>query len=151
MTELVDLDSCVFCRIVMGKEPARIVAETDTAMAFFPLRMLTLGHTLVVPKHHSVNFMDMTELDLSYTMSLAKLVVSRMQETWGIEGLNILQNNGAYGHQRVFHTHFHIVPRWAEDHMSDESWPRDHHVQDEQLDELCRQLRINPAVQVLAA
>jgi histidine triad (HIT) family protein len=43
---------CEFCRIVCGERPARIVGESPDALAFFPLRPVVLGHTLVIPKKH---------------------------------------------------------------------------------------------------
>jgi hypothetical protein len=43
---------CEFCRIVQGTNPARIVADDADVLAFFPLRPVARGHTLVVPKLH---------------------------------------------------------------------------------------------------
>ena len=31
------------------------------------------------------------------------------------DGLNIIQNNGEYADQSVFHIHFHLIPRYEND------------------------------------
>ena len=43
---------CEFCRIIQGTSPARVVADDADALAFFPLRPVSRGHTLIVPKPH---------------------------------------------------------------------------------------------------
>ena len=45
-------DSCVFCRIVAGTEPATVVREWEDAIAFSPRHPVTPGHLLVVPRTH---------------------------------------------------------------------------------------------------
>jgi inosine-uridine nucleoside N-ribohydrolase len=41
---------CEFCGIVADPEAARIVFEDDEVLAFLPLNLATMGHTLVIPK-----------------------------------------------------------------------------------------------------
>lgn len=41
-----------------------------------------------------------------------------MKEALGVEGINILQNNGEIAGQTVFHYHMHIVPRYADDQVN---------------------------------
>ncbi len=43
---------CEFCKIINGTHKARIVCETQDTLAFFPLKPVARGHTLVVPKSH---------------------------------------------------------------------------------------------------
>jgi histidine triad (HIT) family protein len=45
--------SCVFCGIVLRTASARVVCETDAALAFFPESPAVVGHTLVIPKFHT--------------------------------------------------------------------------------------------------
>ena len=50
--------SCVFCAIVAGHAPAVRIYEDDGYLAFLDIRPFTRGHTLVVPKQHSVDLTD---------------------------------------------------------------------------------------------
>ena len=43
---------CPFCQIGRGEQPARIVGDSPDALAFFPLRPVCPGHTIVIPKTH---------------------------------------------------------------------------------------------------
>jgi histidine triad (HIT) family protein len=44
---------CEFCQIVRGERSARVVANAPDALAFFPLRPVCAGHTIVIPKPES--------------------------------------------------------------------------------------------------
>jgi histidine triad (HIT) family protein len=135
--------TCIFCEIIARRAPARIVAESPTAIAFLPLRLINAGHTLVVPKHHTENFFEMTHLDLTYVMSLMKDLTDRMMELWRPQGLNILQNNGKCADQTVFHSHFHVIPRWSYDAASENEWgTREIRTTEKQLEEQYQQLRM---------
>lgn len=50
---MIDVQECPFCEIVQREDPdAREVYRDEHVVAFFPLEPATLGHTLVVPRHH---------------------------------------------------------------------------------------------------
>ncbi|RAS68274.1 hypothetical protein C8D87_102339 [Lentzea atacamensis] len=53
---------CVFCSIMSGDLSARWVARAPDAVAFlpFPTSAPAPGHTLVVPREHSVGVHDAT-------------------------------------------------------------------------------------------
>jgi len=50
------LGACVFCRIVAGQGPARLLLSDDHTLAFLSIAPATPGHTLVVPRRHVVHF-----------------------------------------------------------------------------------------------
>ncbi|HKY14626.1 MAG TPA: HIT domain-containing protein, partial [Microthrixaceae bacterium] len=50
---------CVFCAIVAGTEPAAVVLEDDSCVAFLDQRPLFEGHVLVVPREHHETLMDL--------------------------------------------------------------------------------------------
>jgi len=47
------VDDCVFCKIVAGEIPARIVDEDEQTLAFMDIMPATRGHALVIPKRHA--------------------------------------------------------------------------------------------------
>lgn len=135
---------CIFCRIIAGKEPARIVAETDRAMAIFPLGMVTFGHTLVFPKNHVADLHDARWEDLSDAMWLVKDVAARLKDTLECQGMNLIQSSGECATQTVNHIHFHVVPRNPDDRWYEQKgwfWPRSLKPSGEELDELLGKLR----------
>jgi len=54
-TQLSRNPTCVFCRIVAGKAPARFVYEDDILVAFWDRMPFGVLHYQVIPKHHIKN------------------------------------------------------------------------------------------------
>ena len=95
---------CVFCSIVRGEAPAKIVREWDSAIAFVPLDPVVNGHVLVVPRRHvqdAVESQVLTLLTMSCALDLAR-------ET---DASNIITSIGAAATQSIFHLHIHVIPR----------------------------------------
>lgn len=42
-------------------------------------------------------------------------VANAIKNAFYPDGLNIIQNNGEYADQSVFHIHFHLIPRYEND------------------------------------
>ena len=55
------MDNCIFCRIVSGDIPSSKVYEDDEVLAFLDISQATKGHTLVIPKQHVRNVLEMDE------------------------------------------------------------------------------------------
>ena len=112
-------NSCVFCAIVAGEAPARIVAEDERAIAFLDIFPLTRGHALVIPKRHAANLMETPADDLFaatlLAQQLAAVSVAPPPGGLGADGVNLLQANGAIAFQTVFHFHIHVLPRYPGD------------------------------------
>lgn len=96
---------CVFCKIVAGKAPAKIVTRGLHAIAFAPLHPVTEGHLLVVPKRHVTDFAQDSKTTRR-TMALA----SRLAY-WIGGDCNLITSKGPLATQTVFHLHVHLVPR----------------------------------------
>jgi histidine triad (HIT) family protein len=52
------MKNCIFCKIIQGKEPARIVYEEKDVICFLPKTIQVYGHTLIVPKKHYKDLYD---------------------------------------------------------------------------------------------
>ena len=114
--------SCPFCAIIMGEGRAREVYRDDHAVAFFPLRPATLGHTLVVPRRHIPDIWELPEADAACLSRAVLWVVAALRAAVAPDGLNIIQSSGAAATQTVSHLHALLVPRWAADAMGP-IWP----------------------------
>ncbi|MCK5474765.1 MAG: HIT domain-containing protein, partial [Candidatus Aenigmarchaeota archaeon] len=45
---------CVFCAIVNGAMPAKIVADNEYFIAFLDIQPKAAGHIVIVPKRHAL-------------------------------------------------------------------------------------------------
>jgi histidine triad (HIT) family protein len=102
--------SCLFCRIVAGEEPADVLHETDTVVAFRDLRPQAPTHVLLIPKEHVE---DLTEIDDEHGAVLVDIVkaAAHLAETEGIDksGWRLVANVGPDAGQSVLHLHFHLL------------------------------------------
>ncbi|CDQ45877.1 MULTISPECIES: HIT family protein [Actinomycetes] len=111
--------SCVFCAIIAGEAPAVRIHEDDDLLAILDIRPFTRGHTLVIPKTHSVDLTD-TAPDTVAAMAALGQRIARAARRSGLhaDGNNIAINDGKAAFQTVFHIHLHVVPRRAGDKLS---------------------------------
>jgi len=84
-------------------------------LAFLDIHPVNPGHTLVIPKAHHKDFLD-TPADLqSKLIQVIGQLAPKITQAVGAEAFNLGVNNGAAAGQSVFHTHFHIMPRFTSD------------------------------------
>ena len=112
---------CLFCKIIEGNIPSSKVYEDMHVVAFLDINPVHPGHTLVVPKHHSVNLFDMPEADIAAVFSAAKKIAQAVKDATGAGGINMNMNNDKVAGQVVFHSHIHVVPRFDNDGLR--LWP----------------------------
>lgn len=43
------------------------------------------------------------------------IVANAIKKAFNPDGLNIIQNNGEFASQSVYHIHFHLIPRYKDD------------------------------------
>ncbi|MBS7286009.1 MAG: HIT family protein [Kiritimatiellae bacterium] len=104
-------NDCVFCAIAAGEIPSFKIYEDDSVLAFLDINPFSEGHTLVIPKEHYKNLLEVPPAVLAVLLERVQKVASHIAAALPCEGFNILQNNGAVAGQTVNHIHFHIVPR----------------------------------------
>ena len=116
------MQDCAFCKIVRGETPAEVVFESDTALAFFPPEPATRGHTLVIPKRHVRDFLDLASEDVPGLGDAVLRVGNGLKHELTPEGMNLISSAGSAASQTVMHLHVHLVPRWNGDAVG-EIWP----------------------------
>ncbi len=109
--------NCVFCKIIEGVERAEVLYENEHVVSILDINPVNFGHALVIPKRHYENFLYLPEEEYSSLLKAIKIVAEAVVNAVEPkpEGFNILSNNGFVAGQRVFHAHFHIIPRYAGD------------------------------------
>ena len=109
------MQDCVFCGIVAGQLPAARVLETPKVLAFLDMAPVNYGHTLVIPKAHYQNFLDLPD-DLWTEMGrVSRQVAQALRTVLYAQGFNLGMNNFQAAGQVVFHAHFHVIPRYFSD------------------------------------
>ena len=112
------MDNCIFCKIISGEIPSSKVYEDDKVLAFLDISQATKGHTLVIPKEHVRNILEMSAETAETVFSRVPKIARAVQKATKAIGMNILNNNEEVAGQTVFHTHVHLVPRYgAEDDL----------------------------------
>ncbi len=107
--------NCLFCKIVAGDIPSVRVAQDERAVAFMDISPASRGHTLVIPKAHSTDLLEIGPQDLAACASMAQRIAARAKDVLGADGVNLLNSCGADAWQTVFHFHIHVIPRYAGD------------------------------------
>jgi len=115
MPELTSKPDCIFCQIVAGAKPARIVYQDDEQTAFWDHYPATPVHILIIPNRHidSMNQVDPSDAQLLGRMLLKARDIA---EELGVrqKGYRLLINTERGGGQSVFHIHLHL---FAGDHL----------------------------------
>jgi histidine triad (HIT) family protein len=108
---------CVFCAIVADEAPASIVYRDEIVIAFMDIRPANPGHVLVVPLEHADSMLDISdEAVMARMFSVGRRVAAALADSGvRLEGFNLFLANGTVAGQTVFHTHLHVLPRFAGD------------------------------------
>jgi histidine triad (HIT) family protein len=106
---------CIFCAIVAQRIPSTVVAENAQAVAIMDIHPANDGHVLVLPKVHSTDLFDLPPDVGADVMRLCLHVAQALKASLRPDGLNLLHASGEAAGQEVFHTHFHLLPRWQGD------------------------------------
>ncbi|MFA5997249.1 MAG: HIT family protein [Candidatus Paceibacterota bacterium] len=109
------MESCLFCKIVAGEIPSTKVYEDETVFAFLDIHPVNIGHTLIVPKVHSVNLYETPDETVAQMMVVAKKLSIAIKNALNADGINIEMNNEPDAGQVILHSHLHVIPRFQSD------------------------------------
>lgn len=109
------MTNCLFCKIAQKQIPAEIVYEDDKTLAFLDIRPKAPGHTMVIPKIHAENIIDLPESEVEPLFRSVKLVTEKINRALTPRGFTIGINHGKVSGQAIDHIHVHIIPRFEAD------------------------------------
>lgn len=109
------MSETIFGKILTGEIPSFKVYEDDYVYAFLDISQVTKGHTLLIPKKASANIFETDEETMKHVGAALPKVANAIKRAFNPDGLNIIQNNGEFADQSVFHIHFHLIPRYEND------------------------------------
>jgi len=104
-----DMDNCLFCKIIAGKIPSKKVYEDDKVYVFEDINPKAPTHVLIVPKRHVVGLKEATPEDAEI-LGYCQLIAAKIGRERGIEdGYRTVYNVGPRSGQSVFHLHLHLL------------------------------------------
>lgn len=108
-------ENCIFCKICKGEIPSNTIYEDENFKAFLDISPAAAGHTVLIPKTHAANLLELPDEYASQALIAARKCAKALMQALSCDGVNILQNNGEAAGQTVFHFHIHIIPRFQDD------------------------------------
>lgn len=110
------MTACIFCKIAASEEHASIVYEDNEFIALMDAYPLTGGHCLVIPKTHVTRLDELPAKDRTRLFDIGhKVVEAQKKMGLGVQGTNIVINDGKAANQTVPHLHLHLIPRQSGD------------------------------------
>ncbi len=99
---------CLFCRIVSGAIPAKLVAQSEDCVAFRDIDPKAPIHVLVIPRKH-VSSLDAADDPL--LLGRVALMAAQVARDEGVaaSGYRTVMNTGADAGQSVAHLHMHLL------------------------------------------
>lgn len=103
---------CIFCKIVNGEVPSYTLYEDDKIMAFLDVNPYAPGHTLIIPKEHTLDLESISDNDLNHIMNKARDIAKLVTFKLDAPGYTLIQNNGFV--QEIKHFHLHVIPKYRD-------------------------------------
>ena len=102
------MKDCLFCKIARKEIDSKILYEDEEVIAFLDLDQTPTGHTLVIPKKHFTDYMELDEKTLWKMFEIANKLQSPLMEKLDKPANTLLMNYGDA--QAIKHVHMHIMP-----------------------------------------
>jgi histidine triad (HIT) family protein len=101
---------CLFCKIINGEIPAKLIYRDDSVVVFDDIHPQAPFHKLIVPIKHidTLNALHAEDNELiGHMMQTAKMLAKNLNID--AEGYRVVMNCNAGAGQTVFHIHLHLL------------------------------------------
>jgi histidine triad (HIT) family protein len=102
----------IFVKIMRGELPCHKVYEDEHTFVFMDIMPRSNGHALIIPKIGSRNILDADASDLGNLIRTVQKIARAAMKAFKADGMTVAQFSEPAGGQVIFHTHFHVLPRW---------------------------------------
>jgi len=106
---------CIFCQIIAGKIPSKIVYSDDKCVGILDIRPATAGHILLLPREHYAILPQVPADLVGYLGETSQKLSQALIRAINCEGTNIFIANGMAAGQKAPHVMFHLIPRKEND------------------------------------
>lgn len=102
------MSDCVFCKIVAGELPSRIVEKEEEYIAIHDINPQAPVHVLVISRKHLANLNEGAQHPelLGKMLGAAARIARTLELT---RGYRVVINTGMEGGQSVDHLHIHVL------------------------------------------
>ena len=105
---------CIFCKIVANEIPSKKIYEDEAVLGMLDISQTTKGHSLVLPKKHYDNILEMPKEELDHMINVVQDLSKQLINKLDAKGINVLTNINEAAGQSVLHAHIHLIPRYNE-------------------------------------
>jgi len=102
---------CIFCKIANGEIPSKVLYEDDILLVIMDVNPIRDGHTLIIPKKHYTDFMELDGNTTKHIFEVAKKITNILMEKLKANSVTLLINYG--DDQKVKHYHLHLLPNFG--------------------------------------
>jgi histidine triad (HIT) family protein len=101
---------CIFCKIIRGEIPSKIVYQNEDVVAFPDINPITPVHLLIIPRKHITSLAGMTDAETPLVGKMVK-AANKIAKEQGIseKGYRLTINSGPDAGQIVPHLHMHFM------------------------------------------
>lgn len=104
------MTDCLFCKIVAGGIPAKVVHQDELCVGFEDIRPVAPTHVLFIPKKHLATVNDITAGDRELVGHLFTAAAKVAKERGHADdGYRVVMNTNTHAGQTVFHIHLHLL------------------------------------------
>lgn len=104
------MNECIFCKIINGDIPSKKLYEDDKVLVILDVNPKVDGHSLVIPKEHVTDFMEISDELLAHVYKVAREVSKTLMTKLDATALTLGVNYG--DSQVVKHFHLHLLPNY---------------------------------------
>src|SRR2546428_6833937 len=98
-------EDCIFCKIADKEADATVVYEDPHTLAFLDIHPLNPGHTLIIPKKHYPNMLEMPSEEAGRIFASVSRVMKVVKKASVADGISVGHSNG----RAACHTAFLIT------------------------------------------
>ena len=109
-----NLDLCPFCNF-KSDEYGAFLFDNEFCVCIELNEPILVGSCMIIPKAHKVTVFDLCLEEWEATKQLIDRVKYYLDTKYKPDGYTVGWNCGEAGGQHIFHTHLHIIPRYADE------------------------------------
>src|SRR3989344_799061 len=102
---------CEFCAIVGGDFESEEIYQDEKVVAVLHLKPAAPGHVLLFTKEHFPIIEQVPDFIVGHVFTVANKLSTAIFESLGVQGTNIIIENGTAAGQSIAHFSVHIIPR----------------------------------------